>query len=305
MIDGISGTSAGAMNGTMLVYGMVIGGRAGAREILRTFWRRIAECESYGILQPTPLDRLLGHHNLDHSPLYWAFDAVTRVLSPYQLNPTGVNPLGNILSELVDFDRLRAAADIKLFVCATNVRTGKIRVFQPHEISVDALLASACLPTLFRAVEIEGECYWDGGFMGNPAMFPLLNACQASDIILIEINPIRIDETPTTARAIIDRMKDISFNATMMREMRTIAFVTQLLDQHRLTHKTRYRRILFHMIGAEREIARFGVSSKLNADWDFLTTLFGLGRSTAAEWLDRHYDSLGNESSMDLQKLFF
>lgn len=131
------------------------------------------------IFQPTPLDRLLGHHDLDHSPLYWAFDAVTRTLSPYQLNPTGVNPLGDILSELVDFDRLRAAADIKLFVCATNVRTGKIRVFQPHEISVDALLASACLPTLFRAVEIEGEYYWDGGFMGHPAMFPLLNACRA------------------------------------------------------------------------------------------------------------------------------
>ncbi|MFH0343784.1 MAG: patatin-like phospholipase family protein [Chromatiales bacterium] len=127
VIDGISGTSAGAMNGTMLVYGMVIGGREGAREILRTFWRRIAECESYGIFQPTPLDRLLGHHNLDHSPLYWAFDAVTRVLSPYQLNPTGMNPLGNILSELVDFDRVRAAADMKLFVCATNVRTGPWR----------------------------------------------------------------------------------------------------------------------------------------------------------------------------------
>ncbi|MGH8614881.1 MAG: patatin-like phospholipase family protein [Gammaproteobacteria bacterium] len=305
VIDGISGTSAGAMNGTMLVYGMAIGGRAGAREMLQTFWRRIAECASYGIFQPTPLDRLLGRHDLDRSPLYWAFDAVTRVLSPYQLNPTGVNPLGEILSELVDFDRPQAAADIKLFVCATNVRTGKIRVFQPHEISVDALLASACLPTLFRAVEIESECYWDGGFMGNPAMFPLLNACQANDIILIEINPIRIEETPTTARAIIDRMKDISFNATMMREMRTIAFVTQLLEQHRLTNKTRYRRILFHMIEAEREIARFGVSSKLNADWDFLTTLFELGRSTAAQWLDRHYDSLGNEPSMDLQKLFF
>ena len=207
-IDGISGTSAGAMNGAMLVYGMALGGREGAREMMRTFWRRIAECTSYGIFQPMPLDRLLGHHNLDHSPLYWPFDAVTRVLSPYQLNPTGVNPLGDVLSELVDFDRLRAAADIKLFACATNVRSGKIRVFQPHEISVDSLLASACLPTLFRAVQIEGEYYWDGGFMGNPAMFPLLNACQASDIILIEINPICVDETPTTARAIIDRMKE-------------------------------------------------------------------------------------------------
>jgi NTE family protein len=226
-------------------------------------------------------------------------------MSPYQLNPFDYNPLRDILLELIDFDELRQAAPNKLFVSATNVRTGKIRVFEPAEICVEALLASACLPTIHRAVEIGGEHYWDGGFMGNPAMFPLLYKCQASDIMLVEINPIRINEVPNTARAIADRMNGISFNATMMREMRTIAFVTRMLDQQQLLGRTRYRRINFHMIQAEREMAAFGVSSKLNADWGFLMTLFELGRRTADEWLERNIGAIGAESSVDLQSLFF
>jgi NTE family protein len=304
-IDGISATSAGAMNGAILIHGLQLGGRAGARGLLRQFWRRVADCAQMSPIQPTLFDRLTGNHNLDHSPVYQAFDLMTRMMSPYQLNPFDYNPLRDILVDLIDFDELRQAAPNKLFVSATNVRTGKIRVFDPSEISVDALLASACLPTIHRAVEIDGEHYWDGGFMGNPAMFPLLYKCQASDIMLVEINPIRIDEVPTTARAIADRMNGISFNATMMREMRTIAFVTRMLDQQQLLGRTRYRRINFHMIQAEREMAAFGVSSKLNADWGFLTTLFDLGRATADEWLGRYLNAVGNESSVDLQSLFF
>ena len=305
VIDGISATSAGAMNGAVLVYGMAEGGRAGARALLRQFWRRIADSARYSVFQPTPLDRMLGNYDLDRSPIYHAFDLMTRVLSPYQLNPADIHPLRDLLAELIDFEELRRKTPIKLYVSATNARTGKIRVFQPDEICADVLLASSCLPWLFRAVEIDGDAYWDGGYMGNPAMFPLLYGCQASDIVLVEINPIRIEEIPTTARAIMDRINDISFNATMMREMRTIAFVTQLLDQHRLLGKTRYRRINFHMIEAENAMARFGVSSKFNADWGFLTRLFDLGRATADTWLDRNYQQLGEGSTVDMKALFF
>lgn len=304
VIDGISGTSAGAMNGAMLAYGLTIGGRADVRQLLRRFWRRIAQSATLSIFQPTFYDRLFGYHKLDHSPAYLAFDALRRMLSPYQLSVVDYNPLRQALSELIDFQKLRESAAIKLFVCATNVHTTKIRVFRQDELSPEVLLASACLPTLFQAVEIGGEHYWDGGFTGNPAMFPLISSCQANDIVLVVINPIRVDELPKTAPAIIDRMKDISFNATMMREMRTIALVTRLLDQHRLTGKTRYRRIYFHMIGAEEKIASFGVSSKLNADWGFLTMLFELGRETAATWLDRNFALLGRDSTVDLDALF-
>jgi NTE family protein len=304
-IEGISGTSAGAINGAMLVAGMIEGGRDGARARLREFWRRVADCSQWSPLQPTPWDRLFGNFNLDHSPAFQAFDLMTRLWSPNELNPLDVNPLRDIVSELVDFDRLRGAAPVKLFVNTTNVRTGKIRVFANAELRVEALLASACLPNLQKAVEIDGEHYWDGGFMGNPAMFPLLYNCKASDIVLVEINPIAIAGVPESARAIIDRMNSISFNATMMREMRTIAFVTRLLDQHRLTGRSHLRRINFHMIEAEDEMARYGVSSKLSPDWTFLLTLFELGRARTEAWLDRHFAKIGVDSSIDLQKLFF
>jgi NTE family protein len=305
VIDGISATSAGAMNGAIMVHGWQFGGRAGARDLLRQFWRRVADCGQMSLIQPSLFDRMAGNHNLDHSPVYQAFDLMTRMMSPYQLNPFDYNPLRDILLDLIDFEELRRAPPQKLFVSATNVRSGKIRVFEPTELCAEALLASACLPTLYRAVEIDGEHYWDGGFMGNPAMFPLLYRCQASDIVLVEINPIRMDEVPTTARAIADRMNCISFNATMMREMRTIAFVTRMLEHQQLLGRTRYRRIHFHMVQAEKEMAEFGVSSKLNAEWGFLTTLFELGRKTGDEWLGRHFKTIGEDSSVDLQHLFF
>jgi NTE family protein len=305
IIDGVSSTSAGAMNGAMLVYGMLLGGREGARKLLREFWSRIADQGRFSIFQPSPFDKMMGNHNLDNSPAYMFFDALTRMFSPYQLNPSGKHPMKELLEELINFERLRHASGIKLFVNTTNVRTGKIRVFKQKEMRVEALLASACLPHLFQAVEIDGEHYWDGGYMGNPAMFPLIYNCKASDIILVEINPIVVDEVPDNARAIIDRMNSISFNATMMREMRAIALLTRLLEQHRLTGKTNMRGIYFHMIQAEKEMGVLGASSKMNIDRDFLEMLFELGRRTADEWLVSHYGKLGAGSSIDLEKLFF
>jgi NTE family protein len=306
LIEGISGTSAGAMNGAVVVWGMAQGGAPAARELLAKFWNQVAETGRYSIFQPTLFDKMFGNPaNLDLSPLYQGFDLMTRLFSPYQLNPRNDNPLKESLEKMIDFAKVREGEGVKLFISTTNVRTGKIRVFRNHELTADVLLASACLPHLFQAVEIDGEHYWDGGFMGNPAMFPLIYNCRASDVLLIEINPIRIEQLPESARAIADRMNAISFNATMMREMRTIAFVTRLLERHRLTGRSGLRRIFFHMVQAEEEMAAFGVSSKYNLDADFLHTLRDLGRKKADEWLKTNFDSLGRDSSVDLEKLFF
>ncbi|MBM3573478.1 MAG: patatin-like phospholipase family protein [Alphaproteobacteria bacterium] len=304
-IDGITGTSAGAVNGAVLLAGMLEDGRAGGRAMLRRFWERAAEAGRYSLFRPTAFDKFINGGNLDYSPAFQALDLITRMMSPYQLNPLDINPLRDILKDLIDFDRLKRSNGIKLFVCATNVRSGKIRVFPREELSVDALLASACLPHLFRAVEIDGEHYWDGGFMGNPAMFPLLYHTACSDIVLVEINPIRVEEVPETARAILDRMNSISFNSTMMREMRNIAFVTQMLDEHQLTGRSHLRRINFHIVEAERTMTRYGANSKFNVDLDFLNELFELGRATAQDWLDRNFNLIGVKSSIDLQELFF
>jgi NTE family protein len=304
-IDGITGTSAGAMNGAIVAAGMLEDGRAGARALLRRFWERAAKAGRFSPFRPTPLDRMFGNGNLDFSPTFQILDMVTRLMSPYQLNPLDINPLRDILAELIDFERIRHSNGIKLFVCATNVRTGKIRVFPREELSTDALLASACLPHMFRAVEIDGQSYWDGGFMGNPAMFPLLYNTQSNDIVLVEINPIRVEDVPETARAILDRMNSISFNSTMMREMRNIAFVTQLLDQHQLTQRSHLRRINFHIVEAEQAMARYGANSKFNVDIDFLNELFELGRGTTDRWLLQNFDLIGVKSSVDLQELFF
>ncbi|MFM7346190.1 MAG: patatin-like phospholipase family protein [Tagaea sp.] len=306
LVEGISGTSAGAMNGALVVWGMAQGGAQGARELLAKFWNRIAESGRFSIFQPTIFDRMFGNPaNLDLSPFYQSFDLMTRLFSPYQLNPRNDNPLKEALDGMIDFAKVREGEGVKLFISTTNVRTGKIRVFRNHELTAEVLLASACLPHLFQAVEVEGEHYWDGGFMGNPAMFPLIYNCRASDILLIEINPIRIEQLPESSRAIADRMNAISFNATMMREMRTIAFVTRLLERHRLTGRSGLRRIFFHMVQAEEEMAAFGVVSKYNLDHDFLLTLRDLGRRKADDWLKTNFDALGRDSSVDLEKLFF
>lgn len=200
---------------------------------------------------------------------------------------------------------MRHAKSVKLFVNTTNVRSGKIRVFHPHEITVDVLLASSALPHLFRAVEIDGEHYWDGGFMGNPAIFPLLYNCDAGDLVLVAVNPIQVDEVPTTAREIIDRMNTISFNATMMRELRTIALFSELVAQHKLSGRSNMRPINFHIVEAGREMERLGAASKFNLDWDFLTIMFELGRATANTWIEKNFDSLGERSTVDMRQMFF
>jgi NTE family protein len=229
------------------------------------------------------------------------FDFMTRVLSPYQFNPSDINPLRELLVDSIDFERLRAGGGIKLFVAATNVRTGKIKVFETRELSANALLASACLPLMFRAVEIDGQHYWDGGYMGNPAIFPLIYNCDSCDVVIVHINPIERDELPTNARDILNRMDEISFNSSLMREMRAISFVTKLVDDSPDEFKT-LKRMLVHSIAADEIMSELGVASKLNGDWDFLTYLRDQGRDHADKWLAANFDRLGAESTIDIRK---
>lgn len=303
-IDGISGTSAGAMNGAVLAYGMMEGGAGRAREMLERFWQAVAEKARSSLFQPSWIDQAIAPGNLDFSVGFQVFDFMTRMFSPYDMNPLDLHPIREILEDIVDFDKLRAYQGIKLFVSTTRVLSGKIRVFNHDELTQDVLLASACLPLLFRAIEIEGEPYWDGGYMGNPAIFPLVYDCESSDIVLIEINPLNCLATPRRSREILNRIHDISFNATLIREMRSIAFVTRLIDEHDLTDRANFRRVLFHMIEAEPQLRALGASSRFNCDSGFLRMLRDLGRETAEAWLASTFDRIGVDSSIDIRDRF-
>jgi len=302
-IEGVVGTSAGAMNAAVLAYGLAIGGNAGARETLRAFWTRVGEVAAGSPLQPSWLDRATSPGSMDQSPTWLWFDALTRFLSPYQFNPLNHHPLRDVLMAVVDFERLRRAPAVKLFTCAANVLTGRIRVFERHEMCVEAVLASACLPFLFQAVEVAGEHYWDGGYLGNPPIFPLIYNCASRDVVLILVNPIVIDAVPKTAQAISDRVNTLSFNSSLMREMRAISFVTRLVESG-FTDGGRLKRMFIHCIDAEAEMRKLGVSSKLNARSDFLTYLHRLGRERGEAFLAAHYDKLGAESSTDIGERF-
>ena len=301
-IDGIVGTSAGAFNGAVAAYGLAVGGPDGAREALHKFWKRVAEGSALTGLTPTWTESMMTQGNMDLSPTYLWYEMLTRSMSPYQLNPLNLNPLRELLEESVDFEVLRKS-HVRLFSCASNVLTGRIRVFECHEASVDTVLASACLPTLFQSVEIDGQHYWDGGYMGNPPLFPLIYSCDSHDVLLVMINPISINEVPKTAQAIIDRVNTLSFNSNLVREMRAIHFVTRLIDDG-YDHGGRMKRMLIHTIDAEDDLRNLGVSSKYNASWDFLQRLFELGRAHTDTFLDQHFDKLGRESSTDIVHRF-
>lgn len=302
VIEAISGTSAGAMNAAALANGMRLSGRKGALAGLEAFWRRVATIGRFGPFPRTPIDRLTAGWNLDTSPAFLGFEILSRVLSPYQFNPFDWNPLRTVLTEQVNFTALRTNCRPRVFVTATSVLSGKTKVFPPEELSVEACLASACLPFLFQAIEIDGDAFWDGGYSGNPALYPLYRA-KARDVVLVHINPIRRDEIPTSPNAIIDRLNEITFNGSLMREMRAIDFVTRLLEEQRVDDH-RYKRLLVHMIDGSDDLYALGYSSKLNADWDYLLHLRGLGHTAADRWLETHFDDLGQRTSVDIEDVF-
>ena len=302
-IEAISGTSAGAMNAVAVADGLMAGGESAAREALADFWRAVSEAGRGSPIQRGPLDVFMGNWSLDNSPSYLFFDLLGRVASPYQLNPLNLNPLRDLVAEKIDFDRVRACDRVKLFISATNVRTGRVKIFQRGELTPDAIMASACLPFLFQAVEIGGVPYWDGGYMGNPALFPFFRQCRSSDVVIVQINPLFREETPRNARAILDRVNEITFNASLLREFRAIDFVGRLLEDGSLDSR-RYKQILTHIVHAEQALKPLGASSKLNAEWAFLTHLRDIGYRAAEAWLERTFDRLGRESSVDLRALF-
>lgn len=299
-IDGISGTSAGAMNAAVLVSGHAEGGAEGARTNLEKYWRRVAQAALLSPFQRTPLDVMLGRWTLDTSPFFIAMDLMSRMFSPYDLNPAGSNPLRDILTETIDFDRL-THAPIKIFVTATNVHTGRGRVFRNADIMPDVLLASACLPTMFQAVEIDGESYWDGGYSGNPTITPLVRECTSQDTILVQINPIARTEIPRSARDILNRLNEVSFNSVLLKELRMIAMLRQVANPGNCEGAS-WAGMRIHRIASD-VMKTLGYSSKLNAEWPFLCMLRDEGRRAAESFLDKDRSSLGHNSSFDLDAL--
>ncbi len=307
-VDGLSATSAGSMNAAVYAYGNMIGGPEGAREALHNFWWNISKAgEMYSPMKQMPWELpWLNGWNVDNSLSFWLFDTITRMFSPYEFNPFNFNPLREVLIKSVDFEKLVKCTCTNLFISATDVRTGKVRVFRNEELTLDVVLASACLPFLFQAVEINGAHYWDGGYMGNPALFPLFRRTESRDIIIVHINPMFRQDIPMKAVDIIDRINEINFNSSLLFEFRAISFVIKLLEEGWLKdeYRSKLRYMLVHSISADEALGDLSVASKFNCDWPFLTSLRDRGRETAAQWLGENFIHLGKRPTVDLRKEF-
>ena len=300
--SGVSGTSAGALNAAVLASGLAEGGRAGAQAALRAFWLDVsAQSACFGQWTAMPGAGLSGY-NLDANPFYALGNQFLRAFSPYQFNPLGDNPLRAVLKRHVKPASLRDGP-LALFVTATAVRSGQPRVFDRADLSIDALLASACLPQLFRAVEIDGEPYWDGGFSGNPALWPLIYNTPALDLVLVKVNPLTRPDTPDTPEEIVDRVSEITFNSGLIGEFRAIEFVQRLIAKGKLD-PGEYKNLRLHMVADEAGLAPLHPSSKLNTDRAFLEALHDLGHIAAQRWLHDHRADLGKRSTLDLHATF-
>jgi NTE family protein len=311
-IEGITATSAGAMNAAALKHGFVLGGNAGAREWLDTFWLRVSGLD--GVLGEAMIDWLravspspaVTARFLELSPAVLAAEAVTRVLSPYQFNPANFHPLRGIVEEMLETSALCSARGPKLFINATNVRDGKPRIFQGEEITTDAILASACLPTLYQAVEIDDpktgrrEAYWDGGYTGNPALYPLFYHTRTPDILIVHINPLYREELPRTSSEIISRINEVSFNASLLGELRAIAFVNRLLDQGVIPEGVMKRNNI-HAISDDRLMNQLGMVTKLTLSRALLLQLKDAGRAAMDAFLAENRPALGHRSSVNLR----
>lgn len=307
--DGVCGASAGAMNAVVLAHGLLEGGREGARAALAAFWGDIGKS---GVLWNAvrPSADVLSFFGVDPrmaaAGTHALFETWARLLSPYQFNPWNFDPLRRLLERHVDFGALGRDGCLKLFICATNVRSGKVRIFDNSELGSDAVLASACLPQLFKAVEIDGEAYWDGGYMGNPALYPLFYHVNSRDIVVVHVNPIRREDVPRTPEDIAVRINEITFNSSLMREMRAIEFAARLVEQGWLKdeYAHRLKRMLVHSIRDDAGMATLGMASKISPSRKLLDTLFASGRATALAWLQAHFADLGVRDSVDVRAEF-
>ncbi len=303
-IEGLSGTSAGSMNAVVYSYGKMTGGPDGARTLLHDFWQAVSRAGSLYL----PFGSRAWQHwwtgtwNRDDDPGYRAFTALTGALSPYELNPWGFDPLRDIVARLVHFPTLATCEDTRLFITATNVRTGRAKVFRAHEVTIDVVMASACLPFLQKAVEIGGEAYWDGGYVGNPSLWPFFYHTRADDLLVLHVNPIERDQVPTTSTEITNRVNEITFNASLIDELRAIRFAQRLVREEWLKeeYRGRLRNIRMHAIRADKELQDLSVASKFEADWGFLTDLRDRGRRAADEWLAANWEAVGERDTVDL-----
>jgi len=280
IVEGISGTSAGAVNAVMLADGLARGARAEAQKRLADFWRAVSSAGNLPTMQRAVMERLLSFTPLECSPVQTWLDGLSRYFSPYDANPLNINPLQDLIERFVDFEALRAFSDLQIFISATNVQTGRVRIFSREKITAAAVMASACLPLLFRAVEIDGVPYWDGGYLGNPVIFPFFRATTTEDVLVVQINPLMRQATPTSASEIMNRINEITFNSSLLAE---------------------YRRVNVHRIVLDRFGTNFDAFSKLSTDYDFFQGLQVSGKRAARRFLDEHFDDIGVRSTVDLR----
>ena len=298
--EAITATSAGSMNAAILLYGLHTGGRDGARALLNTFWTRVSQASAF----INPMQRNFADQMLKGNFGFNWFESFSRTISPYQFNPLNYNPLKTILDELIDFKSFKNCTEGKLFICATNVKTGESKIFENHDMSSDVLCASAALPNLFQAVEIEGQYYWDGGYLGNPSLWPLFYKATTPDILIIHVNPIYRDEVPMDAASIENRVNEITFNSSLMKELRSIAFVQKLVrdDMLKPAYKKDYRDMLLHAIRSEEVMRDLNVASKFDTSLKFLLSLRDIGRNCGKAWLDNNFDAIGSQTTIDIMR---
>jgi NTE family protein len=301
-IDAISATSAGSVNAVLLAYGLEAGNAETAREILRDFWYTFSK---YGyLISPVKQSLPFEFFNIDitaQASAMW-FDAVTRTFSPYVLNPFNINPIRSLLEEKIDFSILQKAKKIKVFLCATNVKTGRLKIFSKKELSIDTVMASTCLPNIMQAVKVEKDYYWDGGYLANPAIFPLIYNSAIDDIIILHNSPIKRDILPYTSAEIANRQNEISFNSSLMRELRAVAFITKLIDEGHIKKSSQkmIRRKYIHLVDSDEVMTQFNIAFKFNINWDLLKNLYQFGREVATQWINENYAQIGKQSTIDL-----
>ena len=307
-IEGLSGTSAGSMNAVVYAYGMMIGGPDGARERLESFWREVSRAgHLWSPIRLSPWEHWwTGSWNIDHAPSYLAFSAMTGAFSPYELNPFDFNPLRDALGKIVTFGAMPQCRSTKLFLSATDVRTGRVKVFRTHEVTLDAVMASAALPMVYKAVEIGPHAFWDGGYVGNPSLWPFFYETGTDDLLIMHVNPIERPEVPKTAPEIANRVNEVTFNSSLIAELRAIDFVQRLLREGWLKdeYRHRLRDIRVHAIRTDRSLADLSAASKFNPDWDFLCELRDRGRRAAADWLAEAHDAVGVRETVDIGRTY-
>jgi NTE family protein len=299
-ILGVSGTSAGGMNAASIVQGLVKGGTEAARATLKEYWKAMSDISKkispYGL---NPIDKMMKYYNLDHSLGYLMMGQIQEHFSPYDINPSNKNPFGDFVKDFFDYSAIRNSKERKIFLGTTHVKTGKVKIFSNPDFCSDVLMASACLPFMFQAVQVDGEYYWDGGFIANPAIFPLIYECDCSDIIVVQLTKTHREELPKSRADIVDRLKEITYNGCMVHEMRAIHFISRLIDEGKIDDK-KVKRINMHMIKNEDSFKGLNLSSALNTDWDFLMMLHNEGRKAADKWINDHFDKVGTrQHSLD------